>query len=271
MPNYICVTCGNQYAATEVPPVHCPICEDERQYVNPQGQTWTTLEKMEQDYHNVMNSLEPGLTEIGTAPKFAIGQRALLVQAPAGNVLWDCVSLIDAATIDAIDAVGGISALAMSHPHMFGSMVAWSHAFGKAPIYVHRDLRPWVQLPDPVIEFWEGDRHELDEGITLYRCGGHFTGSTVLLWPDGAEGRGVLLSSDTLHVTPDRHHVSFMYSYPNYIQLAPTTVDRIVDTVLPLRFDRIYSHFYHLGIAADAKAAVQRSAERYKQAIGVRS
>jgi hypothetical protein len=139
MLNYICVTCGNQYAATSEPPPHCPICEDERQYVNPQGQTWTTLEKMEQDYHNVMNSLEPGLTEIGTAPKFAIGQRALLVQALQGNVLWDCVSLIDAATIDAIDAVGGISALALSHPHMFGSMVAWSHAFGKAPIYVHSD------------------------------------------------------------------------------------------------------------------------------------
>ncbi len=215
-----------------------------------------------------MNSLEPGLTEIGTVPKFAIGQRALLVQTPAGNVLWDCVSLIDDATIAAIETLGGISALAMSHPHMFGSMVAWSHAFGKVPIYVHADYQPWVQRPDPFIEFWEGDRHDLDEGVILYRCGGHFTGSTVLLWPDGAEGRGVLLSSDTLHVTPDRRHVSFMYSYPNYIPLASAMVDRIIDTVMPLKFDRIYSHFSHLEIAADAKAAVQRSAERYKQAIG---
>jgi len=94
---------------------------------------------------------EPGLTEIRTEPKFAIGQRALLVQAPEGNVLWDCVSLLDDATIEAINAFGGISVLAMSHPHMFGSMVAWSHAFGNAPIYLHADYALWVQRPDPVI------------------------------------------------------------------------------------------------------------------------
>lgn len=271
MPNYICVTCGNQYEATEEPPLHCLICEDERQYVNPEGQSWTTLDELERAYHNVVRSLEPGLTEIGTEPKFAIGQRALLVQASKGNVLWDCVSLIDNATIEAIEALGGISALAMSHPHMFGSMVEWSHAFGQAPIHLHVDYKQWIQRSDPVIEFWEGENHALDEGLTLHRCGGHFKGSTVLLWPEGAEGRGVLLSSDTLYVAPDRRHVSFMYSYPNYIPLAATTVDRIVDKVMPLKFDRIYSHFYHLDIEADAKGAVQRSAARYKQAIGFRS
>jgi hypothetical protein len=183
-------------------------------------------------------------------------------------VLWDCLSLIDHATVEAINALGGVSALAASHPHMFGSMVEWSHAFGNAPIYLHADYEPWVQRPDPVIQFWEGDSHTLDQGIGLYRCGGHFTGSTVLLWPEGAEGRGVLLSSDTMHVTPDRRHVSFMYSYPNYIPLAPTAVDRIVDTLMPLKFDRIYSHFYHLEIEADAKDAVRRSVERYKRALG---
>lgn len=211
MPNYICVTCGNQYEATELPPRHCLICEDERQYVRPQGQAWTTPDELAQKHHNAVNLLEPGLTEIGTEPKFAIGQRALLVQASKGNVLWDCVSLIDRATIEAVEALGGISALALSHPHMFASMVEWSHAFGQAPIYLHMDYKTWVPRPDPVIKFWEGDSHTLDEGVTLHRCGGHFTGSTVLLWPEGAEGRGVLLSSDTLHVTPDRRHVSFMY------------------------------------------------------------
>jgi glyoxylase-like metal-dependent hydrolase (beta-lactamase superfamily II) len=226
---------------------------------------------LKQNHHNIVRSLEPGLTEIGTVPKFAIGQRALLVQTSRGNVLWDCVSLIDDATIEAIEALGGISALAMSHPHMFASMVEWSHAFGKAPIHLHSDFKEWVQRPDPVIEFWEGETRALDAGVTLHRCGGHFTGSTVLLWPEGAQGRGVLLSSDTLHVTPDRRHVSFMYSYPNYIPLAADTVNRVVARVMPLKFDRMYSHFYNLTIEADAKGAVQRSAERYKQAIGFRS
>ncbi len=270
MASFICITCGNQYAATEQPPLHCPICEDERQYVNPDGQAWTTLEELRRDHHNITRTLEPGLMEIGTVPKFAIGQRALLVQTSKGNVLWDCVSLVDEATITAIEALGGISALAISHPHMFASMVEWSHAVGKAPIYLHSAFRQWVQRPDPVIEFWDGDARVLNEGVMLYRCGGHFTGSTVLLWPDGAQERGVLLSSDTLHVTPDRRHVSFMYSYPNYIPLNAAVVDAIVARVMPLKFDRMYSHFSNLVIEAEAKGAVQYSAERYKQAIGIR-
>jgi hypothetical protein len=268
MPNYICVTCGNQHSATPEPPTRCRICEDERQYVNPGGQAWTTHAELKREHRNVWRSLEPELTEIGTEPKFAIGPRALLVQTPKGNVLWDCLSLIDEATIEAIRGLGGLDAMAMSHPHMFGSMVEWSNAFDNVPIYLHRDFERWVQRPDPVIRFWDGESHGLDQGLALHRCGGHFKGSTVLLWPEGAEGRGVMLSSDTLHVTADRRHVSFMYSYPNYIPLSAATVIGIADRVRPLKFDRIYSHFHNLEIQAGAKEAVERSAARYKKAIG---
>lgn len=93
-----------------------------------------TLDQLAKDHRNELRSLEPGLTGIVTVPRFAIGQRALLVQSPSGNVLWDCLSLIDAATVEAVKALGGISSLALSHPHMFGSMVEWSHTFGKVPM-----------------------------------------------------------------------------------------------------------------------------------------
>jgi len=268
MLNYICTTCGHQFAESEEPPSRCAICEDDRQYVNPQGQSWTTVDQLAREHHNVLKSLETGLTGIDTEPSFAIGQRALLVQTSKGNVLWDCVSLIDEATIQAVEDLGGLSGLAMSHPHLFGSMVEWSRAFGNAPIYLHADHRHWVQRPDPVIEFWEGETLHLKEGLTLRRCGGHFEGSTVLLWPDGANGHGVLLTGDTLYVAPDRQHVSFMYSYPNFIPLPAPTVDRIVDSVMPLKFDRMYGHFFGLEIEAEAKRVVQTSAERYKRAIG---
>ncbi len=267
MPNYICVTCGQQHAESKEPPSRCPICEDERQFINPDGQSWITLDELARDHHNVVKSLEPGLTGIGSEPRFAIGQRALLVQAAGGNVLWDCISLIDEETIEAVEALGGISSLAMSHPHLYGSMVEWSHAFGDVPIHLHTDQKPWIMRPDPVVKFWEGESHKLEEGVTLYRCGGHFQGSTVLLWPEGAEGRGVLLSGDTMYVAPDRRYVSFMYSYPNYIPLSAAAVDRIVEKVEPLEFDRIYGHFFGLVIARDGKAAVRRSADRYKSAI----
>ncbi len=102
----------------------------------------------------------------------------------------------------------------------------------------------------------------------LHRCGGHFDGSTMLLWPGGADGRGVLLSGDTMYVAPDRRHVSFMYSYPNFIPLPAVAVDQIVEVVRSLKFDRIYGHFFDLEIESDAKQVVERSADRYKRAIG---
>ncbi|MCX6049210.1 MAG: MBL fold metallo-hydrolase, partial [Chloroflexi bacterium] len=149
MTNFICKTCGTQFAATDEPPAHCPICEDERQYIGWAGQQWTTLTELRAERHNSTKLAEPNLTEIGSEPAFAIGQRALLVQAPTGNVLWDCLSLIDDATVAAVQALGGLAAIAISHPHYYSSMVEWSHAFGNAPIYLHAADRVHVMRPDP--------------------------------------------------------------------------------------------------------------------------
>jgi len=46
MPNFICTTCGTQYAESDQPPAACPICQDERQYVKATGQNWTTLDRL---------------------------------------------------------------------------------------------------------------------------------------------------------------------------------------------------------------------------------
>jgi len=42
-------------------------------------------------------------------------------------------------------------------------------------------------------------------------------------------------------------------------------VDRIVERVLPLPFDRVYSHFPDLQIETDGKDAIRRSAEYLAQ------
>ncbi|MBI1801135.1 MAG: MBL fold metallo-hydrolase [Chloroflexi bacterium] len=266
MPHYICVTCGVQFVETAEPPAHCPICEDERQYVNWNGQQWTTLEQLRAQRHNVLKPVEPALTGIGTEPSFAIGQRALLVQSPEGNVLWDCISLLDDATIEAVRALGGVSAIAISHPHFYSAMVEWSRAFD-APIYLHEANREWVMRPDPAIVFWQGETHRLGAGITQIRCGGHFEGATVLHWAAGAGGRGALLTGDTITVVPDRRYVTFMYSYPNLIPLSAPAVRRIVKAVEPFAFDRIHGGWFERVVAADAKAAIARSAQRYIRAV----
>ena len=89
------------------PPQHCPICEDERQFVNWNGQEWTTLAQMQELPPQCSESQGERLTGIGSKPRFAIGQRALLVQTGEGNLLWDCISLVDEATVEAVRALGG--------------------------------------------------------------------------------------------------------------------------------------------------------------------
>ena len=131
-----------------------------------------------------------GLTGIGIDPSFSIGQRALLVRTSEGNILYDCVSYLDDEAEQAIEALGGIQAICLSHPHFYDSMVTWSHAFGNATIYVPEADRQYVMRPDPVIRYWDGAPLELFSGVTLIQCGGHFPGSAVLHWADGAEGKG---------------------------------------------------------------------------------
>jgi glyoxylase-like metal-dependent hydrolase (beta-lactamase superfamily II) len=264
MPAYICVTCGVQHAESEAPPAACPICEDERQYVGWQGQRWTTLAEMAASgYRNVLREEDPGLTSITTVSAFGIGQQALLVRTPAGNVLWDCVSHLDGATIADVRARGGIQAIAISHPHFYGTCVEWSEAFGGAPIYIHAADREWVMRPSPNIVLWEGDAVDALPRLTVVHLGGHFDGATVLHWPGGVDGRGALLSGDTLQVVMDRRYVSFMYSYPNLIPLSAETVERIATRIRPYRYERVYGAFNGRTVRVDGAQAVERSAERY--------
>ena len=263
MTHYICATCGVQFAASDQPPQACPICEDERQYVGWGGQRWTTLDELRRAHKTVVREEGPGLVGLGTEPGFAIGQRALLAPTAEGNVMWDCITVIDDEGVAAVKARGGLRAIAVSHPHYFSSIVEWSHAFGGVPVYLHAGLKPWVMRPDPVIQFWEGETLTLAEGVTLIHAGIHFDGGTVLHWADGAAGRGALLTGDIFTVVQDRRWVSFMYSYPNLIPERPAVIREALRRVEPYAFDHIYGAWWDRKVIGDAKGAVWRSAERY--------
>jgi len=271
MENFICVQCGTQFDTTARPPARCRICEDERQFVRHGGQKWTTLARLAADYHNRFEDEAPRLLGIGTEPEFAIGQRTLLVQSPGGNLLWDCISLLDERTVAEVNARGGIRAIAISHPHFYSSMVEWSERFG-AVIFLHAADRPWVMRHSPRIQFWDGPTLSLWDEITLINCGGHFEGGTVLHRPGASRGRaskGALLTGDIIQVVQDRRYVSFMRSYPNLIPLGPAAIRRILERIEPFSFDQIYGAWWQAKIVSDAKAAVRRSAERYLRAISL--
>lgn len=256
----LCVTCGTQYGASRT---DCPICDDERQYVPLTGQAWTTLEKLRGPSHRgSIHAQGPGVLGIGCEPAFAIGQRALLVKAAGGNILWDCQAYLDDELAALIRAEGGISAIAISHPHFYTTMAEWAREFD-APVYLHAADRLWVGRADDHLQFWKGESHSLAPGLTLYRAGIHFAGGTVLHWTDDPDGDGALFTGDIINVIPDRAHVSFLYSYPNQIPERPETVKAAAAALEPLRYERLYGGWWDRIIPHGADRIVQESARRY--------
>ncbi len=256
---WVCETCGVEHAeAAEV----CSICADERQWVPEDGQKWATLEELAEAGRRVrIEELEPDLFGITVDPKVGIGQQTHLVRTPTGSLLWDPVGYLDEGAVESVRELGEVTAIAASHPHMFGVQVEWSRALGGVPVLVSEADLEWVARPDPAIETWSG-RYEVVPGLTLHQLGGHFPGSSVVHWAGGAGGKGVLLVSDTIHANPDRATVTFLRSYPNRIPLSPAVAQRIARALVELPFDRLYDNFGRT-IGADASAAVRRSADRY--------
>ncbi|MDQ2755494.1 MAG: MBL fold metallo-hydrolase [Actinomycetota bacterium] len=261
MPAWICVTCAVQQADTEVPPQQCPMCQDVRQFVGWQGQVWTTAQELATKHQTDVREEERDLFGVGMKPAFGIGQRALLVRTEHGNVLWDSAALIDDDAKQRIFDLGGIDAIAMSHPHFYGAYVDIADDFD-ARVLIPKADQQWIQRPSPRIDSFDDDVEPVP-GLTVARIGGHFDGAAVLHWTGGSDGRGALLTGDTITVVQDRSWVSFMWSYPNLIPLDEATVLNIAARVERFRFDRVYGGWWGRVVVDDGAAAIRRSADRY--------
>lgn len=257
----LCATCGIEHDVDGAPPDVCDVCADARQYVPKTGQEWVCLDELRHEGARIeLTELEPGLWGLHATPQVDIGQTALLATTPRGNLLWDVPGMIDDESIARVRELGGIAAIATSHPHMFGTQLEWSAAFDDAAVFVAAPDAGWLRRTGPAIRTWD-DRVEPVPGLPVIRVGGHFPGSAVALWR-GADGRGVLLAGDSIMATPAPGWVSFLRSYPNMLPLSASVVRRVADRVAELDYDRLYSNFANT-VDADAAAAVQRSADRY--------
>jgi hypothetical protein len=211
--------------------------------------------------HSVIADVEPGLMGVGSEPGVGVGQRGLVVQTAEGNLLWDPAPFVDDAAIEAVRAAGGLRAVSASHPHMYGAAVEWSHAFAAEILLVDVDAA-WLMRPDPAVRAWSGEREVLP-GVTLVQCGGHFPGSAVAHWAAGADGRGAILTGDTIMVAPGEDRVSFVYSAPVRLPLAEAGVSGIARALAPYDFDRIYGGWWSPAVRHDGKGVLERSAHRY--------
>ena len=216
---FVCRTCAVEQPDTDKPAAVCAICSDERQYVRPTGQRWTTLEELAAAGHRgTVSEVEPGVYGITIEPSVGIGQRGLLVQTPSGNLLWDPNGYVDDDLV--ATTTGGVAAGACqpsTHVRGAGRVVA--------PVWRRAGLcasgRPeWVQRDDPVVTIWE-EKTEVLPGVCSIELAATSPVVRSFLW---ADGRGVLLTGDTVAGTPDEHWVSFMRSFPNKIPLSAAVV-----------------------------------------------
>ncbi|PGH04523.1 hypothetical protein AJ79_07049 [Helicocarpus griseus UAMH5409] len=289
----ICSMCGAQHDTRFAK--SCKVCDDPRQYIPPGGQTWTTLRSMQTSgqYRNKfqMDKNHSGLISITTVPQVAIGQRAILCCTPAGNVLWDCITYIDDETVSHIKSLGGIEAIVISHPHYYATSVHWAEAFD-CPVYVSAEDEEWLmrQAPEtrrfPAGEIWLNYRrtvgHVLWEGKELnlldqfkaVKVGGHFPGSSVLLWEEPKK----LLVADSIMVVPSGvYHTdrlpgttsfSFMWSYPNFIPLPPDDVHNIWKALADLEFEDTHGAFWGRDTIGQSKKRLLESAQIYIKYAG---
>ncbi len=97
---------------------------------------------------------------------------------------------LDDNLVHQVEALGGVAAVATSHPHMFGVQVEWSHRFGSVPVYVAAADRDYLQREDPVVTAGQ-EQVEVLPGVVLHQVGGHFPGSAVARYA-APDGRGAL-------------------------------------------------------------------------------
>lgn len=259
---WICVTCAAEFAPSAEPPGRCPICEDPRQYVGPNGQQWTHEAELAATHKTVLRQEEPGLLGIGVEPGVAISQRALLIEHPDGGIWFDGIPYLDEPAIAEIRQRGGVRAMVMSHPHLYGAIVTNSIKLGNVPIYLPEADRGWLLYPHENVKFFSGDTLDLGHGTSLIVTGGHFDGSALVHWPEGAGGKGALLTGDTMLIAQDRDWVSFMWSAPNRVNLGPKAISKIVAMTENLAYDRIHDGWWGSRIDRDARAKVAASAKR---------
>ena len=258
----ICTTCGTQYPPGKQVPDLCTICNDDRQYINENGQAWTTMEDLQNNYSTRVSKLSDQISALKMQPDFALANRALLVQSPGGNILWDCIPLPDQQTVDYLHSIGGLKAIAFSHPHYYSTMNEWAALFN-CPIYIHELDREWIMYPTPSLKLWNGDSLPLWDGIKIVHTDGHFPGSCVL-WLPSSTGKGTLLCGDSVYLSRSKRHLSVMYSYPNQILLHRRDFEAFDHKTSALKFDTLYGAFDNQDLEGNAMDVFHVSMQRYR-------
>jgi hypothetical protein len=254
----ICNACGTKFPVEKLLPELCPICADDRQYIPDSIQTWTSSSELAENHRVEIREINENLYQLKLVPSFSIGQRAFLVLAPEGNILWDCIPLLDENAVDFIESKGGLKAIAFSHPHFYSNMNDWAEKFA-CPIYIHQSDEQWIFDKSDRIKLWSGLEKEFWDGIKIHNIGGHFAGSSILQ----LSSTKTILCGDTFVLSLSKKHLAAMHSYPNRIPLPISEIARIKERMNLIDFDVLHGWFDTQSLESDAKKILENSLARY--------
>jgi hypothetical protein len=289
----ICTACGTQFDTEDRRLLtRCRICDDPRQFVPRTGQAFTTLSELKAKTHR--NSRVPFENDdrfwsIRTEPQVAIGQRAILIKTPQGNILWDCITYLDDDTTTWINSLGGLAAIVISHPHYYSTHLIWAEIFD-CPVYLAWEDKGWLNRMDRLGKartFIEGTEEEIEvhgekTGVLAIKLGGHFPGSLVCL----AYGR--LLVADTLVTTPSglgdwsqgpdgrkdgkpdgMISYVFMWSIPNMIPLPPREIEAMWRLLKKYEFQSTHGAFIGMEVCDGALGAKSTAKQRVLESMKI--
>lgn len=193
--------------------------------------------------------------------------------------MWDMVALLDQATVDKINALGGLKAIVVSHPHYYTTWADWSRTF-RCPVFLAAPDEQWIQrreAPDADLrllgETYTKILPDKIDGVTAVLTGGHFPGSLLLHWEN------TLFVADTILVTPSGvnpvpgrpgvNSFTFMWSIANRIPMGPDAVARIWALVKDLEFEVALGAFEGQDVRGNGvKRRLLESARIYVRAMG---
>ena len=87
--------------------------------------------------------------------------------AVAGIVRDASGAILPGATVTLIKALGGLKAIAISHPHFYTTLAEWSRAFGDVPVHLHAADQRWITELRPAEASLEERFLELTGGVVL--------------------------------------------------------------------------------------------------------
>lgn len=213
----ICRNCGGENINAHVKvSLTCPICSDARQYPDPKQQKWLGANELNR-YSVQVDQLEEDIFRLQSSPRLGIGQSSYLLRNGESWLLWDPLPVV-LSEDEAITTLGkdfrNLSIVA-SHPHMYGNQTRWAQEFN-GTVYLNENDYQWANLGAVQKRTWKGSI-QLEPSVVLHQLGGHFPGSSILIWTR-SNGEKWLFTSDTAQIRPNGRF-AFMWSYPNLLPL----------------------------------------------------